>query len=423
LIASDPDVRPSLEDRQSTLTCPYCIGRQPIYDGARQIRGYELLYRRLPSDQVAVVSDADRASADVILKAFLALGLPHIAGGQLVYVNCTKALLGLDPILPPESCVLEVLEDVPADPETFRSLERLKLLGYRIALDDFVADDPRWPLVKLADHVKVDVRLGTPEEVRQLVAKLRGREIPVLAEKIETAEEFDNFRDWGCELFQGYYLKKPETISGNRVPSNRLSVLSLVAECSNPDWSVRSVAEAIGRDPSLTFGLLRLANSALFGGRGVRTLEGAVTALGIDRVYRLSILMVLADLNDGPPGYLEFALQRARASELIAGACGNSRYEAYMVGMLSTLDSILDMPLATVVESLPVDSALKEAIVQRSGPLGAILEAVLSYEGGDFASAGRLGRPLRELERCFWEAADYSVTTLASLAMPPAKAR
>ncbi len=417
MIASDPDVRPSLEDRPATLTCPYCIGRQPIYDGARQIRGYELLYRRLASDQQAVISNPDRASADVILKAFLSLCLPHITTGQPVYVNCTKALLGLHPLLPPESCVLEVLEDVPADAETFGSLRRLKSLGYRIALDDFAADDPRWPLVQLADHVKVDVRLGTPAEVRELVAKLRARQIPVLAEKIETAEEFDDFRAQGCELFQGYYLQKPETLCGQRVPSNRLSVLSLVAECASPDWSVHAVAAAIGRDPSLTFSLLRLANSALFGSRGVRTLEGAVTALGIDRVYRLSILIVLADLNDGPIGYLEFALQRARACELIAETCGASRYEAYMVGMLSALDSILGIPLETVVSSLPVDSSIKEAIVARSGPLGAILDAVLAFEAADFAGAARLGRPLPEIEHSFWEAAEYSVTTLAGLAI------
>jgi c-di-GMP phosphodiesterase len=419
LIATAPGTQ--LEAASATA-CPYCLGRQPIYDAARQIRGYELLYRHRMSDTRAHVTNPDQASADVVLKAFLELGLPRISPAQPVFVNVTRAMLGIDPILAPDSCVLEVLENVPADAETILALRRLKGSGYRIALDDFEIEDDRWPLVSLADYVKVDVRLAHPQALRGLVEGLRHLAKPVLAEKIESEQEFRDFRKWGCELFQGYFLHKPEVLTGKRIPSNRLSILALLSECADPNCSIPAVAAAIGRDAALTFGVLKLANSALFGRRDIRTLEGAVVALGIDRVYRWSMLMVLAEINDGPSGYLEFALQRARACELTAAVHHDPRYEAYLVGMLSTLDSILDIPLEIVLESLPIDPVIKDAILLRSGPLGAILDAVLAYEAGKFESAGRQGLDLPLLERAFWEAAEYSATMLAGLATSQSKA-
>ncbi len=414
-------IRP--DEASAEVACPFCIGRQPIYDAARGIRGYELLYRRLPSDTEAVVLNADQASADVLLKAFLELGLPRLSPARPVFVNCTKALLGIDPILSPESCVLEVLEDVPADPETFATLEHLKSIGYRIALDDFEIGDPRWSLMKLADLVKVDVRLASSRDLCRLVGRLRRFPVTLLAEKIETGQEFQDFQACGYELFQGHFLHRPETLTGKRIPSNRLSVLSLVAECVDPGRSMAAVAAAVGRDASLAYGLLKLANSALFGGRSVRTLEGAVVALGIDRVYRWSMLMLLADLNDGPSGYLEFAMHRARACELIAAENGEPRYEAYLVGMLSALDSILDIPLEVVIDSLPLDAVIKDAILLHTGPLGAILDAVLAYEDGHFEMAAGSGMPLPAMQRAFWEAAEYSATMLAGLSISQGKAR
>ncbi len=420
MIATDPITKLA---QASATECPFCLGRQPIYDAARQIRGYELLYRHRASDTGADVLNPDQASASVVLKAFLELGLPRISPAQPVFVNCTRALLSMDPILPADSCVLELLEQVPADSETIQAVIRLKGSGYRLALDDFEVDDARWPLVRLADYVKVDIRAGHPRALQRLVNRLRRLQAAVLAEKVESEQEFRDLREWGAELFQGYYLHKPETLIGKRIPSNRLSILSLLSECADPNCSIPAVASAIGRDAALAFGLLKLANSALFGRRDIRTMEGAVVALGIDRVYRWSMLMVLADINDGPTGYLEFALQRARACELAAAVSRDPRYEAYMVGLLSALDSILDIPLETVIASLPLDPVIKDAILLRSGPLGNILDAVLAYESGRFELAARDGLDLPLLERTFWEAAEYSTTMLAGLAASQTKSR
>jgi EAL and modified HD-GYP domain-containing signal transduction protein len=180
-----------------------------------------------------------------------------------VFINHTRHLLTLDPILPADRCVIEVLEDVAADPDTLAALRRLKSLNYRIALDDFVYSEDLVPMIELADYVKLDLQALGAGRFQEQLHLLRPFDVRIVAEKIESEAEFRWCRKLGCVLFQGYYLRRPEVISGRRIPSNRLSVLSLLSECANLESSAGMIASAIARDAPLTYGLLRLANSAL----------------------------------------------------------------------------------------------------------------------------------------------------------------
>ena len=344
------------------------------------------------------------------------IGLERASPSQPVFINHTRHLLDMDPIIPADRCVVEVLEDVVPDEGTVKALRRLKGLGYRIALDDFVADDPRFTIVHLADYVKIDARLVTGVAFRDLAGRLRRWPACLLAEKVESEEEFRRFAEWGCELFQGYYLRKPENLAGRRIPSNRLSALSLLSECTDPDKSAGDVASVIRRDAALSYGLLRLANSATYAHAQIRSIAQAVAMLGVDAVFRWSMLLMLAAYDDCPAGYLEFALQRARASELLALSHGYPRYEAYIAGMISTLDAILNAPLRGIVEPLPLEPRIKDAILRREGVLGPVLDAVIAQESGQFDVAAAQGFTPEELQHGFWEAAGYAAAMLSSLA-------
>jgi EAL and modified HD-GYP domain-containing signal transduction protein len=238
---------------------------------------------------------------------------------------------------------------------------------------------------------------------------LRKFGVILLAEKVESEQEFQECKDLGFELFQGYYLRKPELIGGRRIPSNRLSVMALVAKCTDPKTSAAQVAEVTSRDPTLTYGLLRLANSALYTRRSeIRTPAEAVALLGMDTVFRWTTLLLLAGNDDCPSGYLELALQRARMAELIARSFDCREYDGYIVGLLSTLDSILNVPLAELVEPLPLDSRFKQALVSRQGDLGSLLKTVLAFESLLVESSDRRGLGVDVLQKAFWQAADYA---------------
>jgi EAL and modified HD-GYP domain-containing signal transduction protein len=259
------------------------------------------------------------------------------------------------------------------------------------------------------------VRALTPAQLQDHVALLKPAKLRLVAEKIESEREFQACRDLGCELFQGYYLRKPETITGSRIPNNRLSVLSLLTECMADGASGRSIANIIDRDAALAYGLLQLANSALHGRkRTLRSPAEAVFLLGVDCVFRWTVLLVMAGYDDCPIGYLEFALQRAHMTESIGVAYHCPRYQAYVLGLLSTLDSILDTPMADIVEPLPLADSLKEALIHHEGALGVLLDDVLAYESGHFENASRQVDPAT-LQKAFWTAADSSRRMLTHL--------
>jgi EAL and modified HD-GYP domain-containing signal transduction protein len=371
-----------------------------------------LLYRRAAGDKNADVHDPDSASADVLLKAFLEIGLKSISAERPVFINHTRTLLLMDPILPPDRCVVEILEDIVADDEAVAAVIHLKSLGYRVALDDFVYTDQMQPLVELADYIKLDYRALGDTGFADQVNRLRGVRARLLAEKIESEAEFRWCRKLGCELFQGYYLRKPEVLSGRRIPSNRLSVLSLLTECANMESSANVIAGIIARDAPLTYGLLRLANSARYRRRSeIRTPAQAVTLLGMDYVFRWATLLAMAGNDDCPAGYLESALQRARMSELVAPLHNCAPTEAYIAGLLSTLDSVLNAPLADLVTPLPIDNRYKRALLEREGSLGGVLDSVTAYESGQWLPDENAGA----MRQAFWDAAEYARSMIGQM--------
>ena len=402
---------------QINVARPECfLARQPIYDGNREIKAYELLYRHDSADGSASFASGDQASAEVLLRAFLEIGLSTVSPDQPVFINHTAALLTMDPIVPPDRCVIEVLEDVEVNSMTIACLERLKGLGYRIALDDFVYSDVQVPFIRLAHYVKLDLRGLSAAEFRSHVEILKRFGVRIVAEKVESAEEFENSRALGCDLFQGYYLREPEILRGRRIPANHISALALMAECMDPDQSAAAIAAILSRDASLVSGLLRLANSALSGSKvRIRGPIQAVSMLGVDRVFRWASLLVLSGCNDSPLGYLGIALQRARSCELIAEAYGSKPQLAYMAGLLSTLDCILDAPLADIISPLPLRAQFKRAVLQHEGELGAILDAVLSYESGSFDPAVQSTFSIHKVQAAYWEAVAYSASMMVNL--------
>ena len=201
-------------------------------------------------------------------------------------------------------------------------------------------------------------------------------------------------------------------LAGRRIPSNRLSVLSLLTECANLESSANVIAGIIARDAPLTYGLLRLANSAMYRRRSeIRTPAQAVTLLGMDYVFRWATLLALAGNDDCPTGYLEAALMRARMSELVAPLHNCPPHEAYIAGLLSTLDAVLNAPLTDLVPPLPIDNRYKRALIEREGSLGSVLDAVVAYERGDWLG----DEHALAMQRSFWDAAVYARSMIGEM--------
>jgi c-di-GMP-related signal transduction protein len=240
------------------------VARQPIFDRDENVFGYELLFR--DGLENAFHGDSNEASRATLDRTLL-MGLDVLCDGRRAFVNCTRDTLikGLVTLLPSTSTVVEVLESVPADPDVVAACQRLKEAGYIIALDDYVANDPREGLAEMADIIKVEMQLTTEEQQVALIKQFGPWRCRMLAEKIETRAEFVRARDQGFVYFQGYFFRRPEMMNTRDMPANRMNYLRMLQEVSRPDLDLPELEKLIKAEASVCYRLLRYLNSAMFG--------------------------------------------------------------------------------------------------------------------------------------------------------------
>ena len=366
------------------------VGRQPIFDRDSNLYAYELLFRD-GSENAAGVVDGDQATSRVIINVFLEIGLDRIVGPQRAFINFTRRFfIDRESLpLPAERVVLEVLEDVPPDAEVLAGLSEYVREGYLVALDDFVFDESLRPLIDLAHIIKIDLMALSRGELEEHVRLLRAYDVKLLAEKVETEEEFEYCKQLGFDYFQGYFLSRPNIIQGTQLPPNRLGLLQLLAKLQDPKVEVSDLEEIIGHDAALSYKLLRYLNSAFFAlPREVESLRAAVIYLGTQMIQRWASLLLLARLDQRPSELMSQSLQRAKMCEMLARLAGRPHADRYFtVGLFSLLDAVMRVPLHEIVKALPLTSEVCDALLRFEGPYGEALASVIAYERGYFQEA------------------------------------
>jgi EAL and modified HD-GYP domain-containing signal transduction protein len=362
------------------------LGRQAIFDRQRQVAAYELLYRH--SGQANLAERSDRhATSVVMVDALMSIGLDRLVGTQRAFLNMdTASLLAELPLsLPPQRVVIEVLETVEPEPDVLAALRHLRERGYRIALDDVVYQPALDPLLELADFVKVDLPAIAVEQLPAQVHALRRFDVQLLAEKVETQAQFERTQELGFTLFQGYWLARPKTLSGSRGPGDRSAMVQLAARLQDPNLQTRELYDLVRHNAGLSHRLLRYINSATFYlARRIESLRQAVVLLGQRQIRQLTGLLLLDDGDSPPLELLRVTLVRARLCEQLARERKLDPDVAFTVGMFSTVDMLLNQPLAAVLAELPLSQPVARAVLHREGDLGRLLEAVAQYEQGHF---------------------------------------
>jgi EAL and modified HD-GYP domain-containing signal transduction protein len=344
-------------------------------------------------------------------------GIDHLSNGKLLFIPCSRETLLTTQLIPPGRAVLQVPGCVTLDAPLLRRLAELRQAGCLIALDNFRFDESRRAALVQADYVRLDVRGLTAAQLNENAEILRRFPVQTIATRVESETELQRCRRLGIELFQGCYLRKPDTIRSTSVPANQFSALYLVAECQKPNITLQQVATIISRDVALAWGLLRLANTLLYSGSApVETLTQAVARLGIQKVMRWALLLTVAANRKCPTGYAMYSLQRAFMCEQIARVHGSEHPDtAFLVGLLSLLDSILDVPMATLLRQLPVSAKIRGALLHGEGPAGGILEAVLTWERGAWEGFLQTGIAPAVAQEAWLFSLERSAETMRSL--------
>jgi len=374
------------------------LARQPIFNSQRVVYGYELLYRAGPENSFNG-TDADAASASTF-DSVLLFGVEHLIPGCRAFVNCTRNSLVREftTILPRDRVVIEILETVQIDAEVVDACRRLKSNGYLLALDDF-QDSPAWaPLVDLADFIKVDLTLSSPEEQLRMAREFLPRKIRLLAEKVETHEDFRRCRTEGFTYFQGYFFSRPEMLSRRDIPANKLNYLRVLQAAHETPIDTKRVCDSIKSEASLSFRLLRYLNSPLFPlAAEVSSIPHAVSLLGEAGTRKWVSVVTLACMGDDKPRELVMLpLIRARFCELLAAAAPRpgSASDLFLLGLLSAMDAVLDMNLADVLKEIKLREEIREALLGERNSLREIFDLALLYERGCWDPVARAAQSL-----------------------------
>lgn len=371
----------------------FYLGRQPILDRSQEIVGYELLFRSAGLDY-AKFDSYSQASASVITSALSAFGIQEVLGGKFGFINVHIGLLLSEmlELLPVEQSVLELLEIIQIDGQVVERCRDLKQLGFKLALDDHEYNPDYSDLYDIIDIVKIDILSTDTGHLPAMIEQLRRWPVRILAEKVETVEQFDACYHMGFDLFQGYFFERPVVLNKNKIDTSGIAMLKLLQQLIM-DAAIDEIEQTFKANPSLSYNLLRLVNSVGIGSREkIKTLRHAITMLGTSHIRRWIQLSLFAghDARGINNPLLEMVAVRGRLMEILVvqkqqeSFVSDQSDEAFMTGILSLLDVLFETPMSEIVNSLNLTDEVSAALLYREGVLGRLLCLAERLEVTDF---------------------------------------
>mgnify|MGYP000041244153 CR=1 FL=1 len=373
----------------------FYAARQPIFKQNRELFAYELLFRDSIVNAFPDI-DGDQATSKLIEASQFNLGLEDFTDQHPAFINFSDDLIikGYPKFIPKEQLVVELLETARPTKRLLQSVQQLKEAGYRIALDDY-EHNPVWlHFFPYVDIIKVDFRASTDQQIMAIKQAAKDYPIELLAEKVETYEEFNRAIELGFSYFQGFFFSEPEMMQSKALAPSQMSLAELLYESSKPEMDLDSLIVIFQRDVTLSFKLLRYANSAAFKRRSdIETIRQAIVVLGQAELKKFLAVLFTAQVNTSKPiELIRLSMGRANFCEAIARADNQLRdpSTAFLTGMLSVIDAILDERIDSVMNKLPLSEDIKKALTDRTGILADYLSLVEHYEKAQWDQANAI---------------------------------
>lgn len=405
------------------------IGRQPIFNLHEQVVAYELLYRNKNVNSFPDV-DSDAATVDVLVNSFLSIGIEEVTKGKPCFVNFTENLLmsSIDEFLDPSQVVIEILEDVPLTPNLVKRVIELKSHGFKIALDDFILKgnvpiyDTLFPHI---DLIKVDFLISSLVERMEIENMIKENfpHIKLLAEKVETQEQYRVAKHSGYEFFQGYFFEQPQIIKAMDIPANAIQYFHIISLLKEEEPNVHLLAENIERDISLTYKLLQMINNSSKRSKSkIRSIKQAILLLGLANLRKWIYLLALREFDgradtDLFQELMQTSLFRAKVCEKLAKRNYKQNFSEYfLVGMFSLIDAILQRPMNVILQQLPFSEAITETILGGQTEMTPYLEFSIALGKLDWQRleelAPQINIEMASIDLLYNEALEWAETSL-----------
>jgi c-di-GMP-related signal transduction protein len=377
---------------------PY-VARQPILDGDEKVLGYELVFQRSPQAR-GFATDVESETC-AIIDTLNVIGLGVLCDGRRAFIDCTHQMLLVEyfALLPP-GIVIEIQDSVPSDEPVVALCQRLKHEGYMMALDNFAPHDAREPLAPYADFIKIDIKKVSPAESAALTKRYGNQHCRMLAQKVDTRQDLVTAQKSGFTAFQGGFFRQAEHVRARHIPANQATYLRLLQAISKSELNFTEIEDLIKHEPSLCYRLLRYLNSASWGlSAPLLSIRQAFNLMGERELVRwIRMASIMAVGQEKCSDLVLSSLVRARFCELIAPKLKHGQSDLYLMGMLSLMDAILEVPIGVVIEELPIDPDTKaQLLCRKTGnrtSLSSIYDLMVAREAGDWGKVTALGKSL-----------------------------
>lgn len=374
----------------------FYAARQPILNRNEDLIGYELLFRD-SIDNVFPDIDGDEATSRLIEGSQFNFGLENLTDNKTAFINFTlKTLLqGFPTLLDKNTIVVEILENIHPGKRLLAIVKDLKDKGYTIALDDYI-HHPMWRhFYPYIDMIKIDMMTCKTALIEEIITVIKPYpHIKILAEKVESVEVYNEALALGFDYFQGFYFAKPQVVKSKIIPPSEMALIELLSEISQNDIALNRITKIFERDINLSYKLLRYSNSAAFLRKNkISTIKQALIVLGTNEIKKMLSLLFAAQVSTNKPKeLLRLALSRARFLELLA--IQNKHKEdtsmAFLTGMMSLMDAILDESMQSVMQTLPLSDVIKVALLNDEGVLAQYLNLIKFYERANWSAADEI---------------------------------
>ncbi len=366
------------------------VGRQPIYDRDLETYAYELMSRSSRSNREEEQLDADKATSQVIINAFLEIGIDKLVNKNIAFIKLAERFLRTDEELPlpADKVILKIPAYIKVDDSIIEGAKRLTKAGFKLAIDNYLIHKELQPLANMSYMIDLNIEDMERSDLQSHIKILTKLHPILLADHIKTHDDYEFCRDLGIDYFQGYFLSRPKVIAGKSLAANSMSVMTLLATLHNPDTDIDTIDDVISKDVSLSYRILKLINSAFFSRASkIESIHHAIVMLGRKQLCTWASLMALTGMDDKPRSQVQIAMIRAKTCELLAQKAKLEPLDSYFtIGMFSALDLLMDHSLEELITPLPLADNIIAALLNREGDLGDALNCVLAQETTDWVN-------------------------------------
>ncbi len=365
------------------------VGRQPIYTRDLDIYAYELMSHSA-SESAEHSIEADKATSQVIINAFMEIGIDKLVGKNIAFITLTEHFLQSDYELPlpTDRVILKIPAYVNVTNEVIDGVKRLAEAGFKLALDNYLQQPSLQPLASMASMIDINIESLSINEIRDHLKILKKLHPIILADHVKDHAAYDICRDVGVDYIQGYFLNRPRIVSGQSLDSNQMSIINLLSTLHNPDTDTDTVVDIISKDVALSYKILQLMNSAFFSrSTKIESIQHATVMLGRKQLCTWASMMALSGMDNKPLEQVRISMIRARSCELLAEKANLKPADSFFtVGMFSSLDLLMDRSLEELISPLPLADNVIAALLNREGELGEAINCTLAQEEGDWVN-------------------------------------